>query len=100
MNIDDDDLTCACDMTSEDLHRELENLVFVREPHWPEWLTRQGTYYRSDRELDAELFTQARCALDSNQGTRAAVRPVPRGRAGHRELPVRGSRRLVKGRVP
>lgn len=68
MNIDADDLRAAGAMTSEDLHRELENLVVTREPHWPEWLTRQGIYYRSDRELDAEMFTQAHVTLGRNEG--------------------------------
>jgi hypothetical protein len=36
MNIDDDDLIAAGDMSSEDLHRELERLVVMREPHWPD----------------------------------------------------------------
>jgi hypothetical protein len=68
MNIDDDDVRAAGDMTSEDLHRELEKLTIRREPHWPDWLTRQGIYYRSDRELDAEMFTQACLALGRNEG--------------------------------
>lgn len=67
MNIDDDDLRAAGDMTSEDMHRELERLTTRREPHWPEWLTRHGIYYRSDRELDAKTFTQACHALDRNE---------------------------------
>lgn len=69
MSIDDDDLWAAGQMTSEDLHRELESLTVRREPHWPEWLTQQGgRYYLSDRELDAEMFTQACYALDRNEG--------------------------------
>src|ERR1700744_1124127 len=66
--IDEDDLRAAGDMTSEDLHRELENLIVTREPHWPEWLTRQGIYYPSDRELDAEMFPRTCYALNRNEG--------------------------------
>jgi hypothetical protein len=68
MDIDDDDLGAVSGMTSEDLHRELESLVVIREPHWPDWLTRQGVHYHSDRGLDAEMFTQACRALDRNEG--------------------------------
>lgn len=69
MSIDDDDLRAAANMSSEDIHRELENLTVRREPHWPEWLTRQGIYYHSDRDdLDADMFTQACYALGRNEG--------------------------------
>jgi hypothetical protein len=100
MSIDDDDLRGASDMTSEDLHRELERLITRREPHWPDWLTRQGIYYHSDRDLDAETFTQACFAPRSQRRTRAVVRPIPRRRSGHRTVPVRGRRRVVDGRIP
>lgn len=66
--LDEEDLTAVGDMSSEDMHRELENLYIRRELWWPDWLTRQGIYYRCDRELDAEMFSQACCALDRNEG--------------------------------
>jgi hypothetical protein len=64
MNIDDDDLIAAAGaMTSEDLHRELDMFVVRREAHWPDWLYRQYHRYRSDVEVDADMFNRALVAV-------------------------------------
>lgn len=68
MDTDDDDLWAAGEMTSEDLHRELEMLTVRRESHWPDWLSRQGIYYRSDRELDGYMFAQALANVGRDNG--------------------------------
>lgn len=87
MNLDDDDLVAAGDMTSEDLHRELESLTTRRESPWPDWLTRQGIYYHSDRDLDAETFTQAAFALDRNEGPALLFDPYHAGALDIGEYP-------------
>jgi hypothetical protein len=68
MNVDDDDLIAAADMTSEDLHRELDVFVVRREPYWPDWLYRQYHSYRADCEIDADMFNRALAAVGRDNG--------------------------------
>lgn len=68
MNIDDDDLRAAAEMTSDDLHRELEVFVVRRESCWPAWLYRQYHHYRSDVEVDAAMFEEAIAGVGHGEG--------------------------------
>jgi hypothetical protein len=65
-DIDSDDLRAAAEMTSEDLHHELDIFAVSRESCWPAWLYRQYHRYRSDVEVDAAMFDRALGAVGDN----------------------------------